>query len=148
MRRLREVEAGRLLDRVPALTSLSIEMHEAPVDDRLNETRYTRRVVLEHASSLFEVRCSNPHCDEGVYELTRELIAALAAGKTHFEGSCACSGGGGAGGCSRVLRYVATATYAPRLDAPKPPALDAGAALPAHRAAPPLRPQRRGEKAA
>jgi len=32
--------------------------------------------VLEHASALFEVRCSNLHCDEGVYDLTGEQLAS------------------------------------------------------------------------
>lgn len=154
-RHLREDEAGRLLDKVPALTSLSLAMQEAPFDNRANDTRYTRRVVLEHASSLFEVRCSDAHCDEGVYDLTRELVAALAAGSTHVEGECACSGTRPTGPCDRVLRYVATATYLAQPEAqlvePPPPQsterVRGRAAKPAP-ATRPARPSRRGEKAA
>ncbi len=142
LRRLREDAAGLLLERVPALTALSIEMHEAPDGDRSNDTCYTRRVVLEHASSLFEVRCSNTHCDEGVYDLTSDLLAALEAGLGRFEGGCACSGA-----CSRVLRYVATATYAPRHEAAPPRALD-GAQAPAAPGEPAPRPAARRAKQA
>jgi hypothetical protein len=163
-RHLREDEAGRLLDKVPALTSLSIAMQEAPADNRANDTRYTRRVVLEHASSLFEVRCSDAHCDEGVYDLTRHLVAALAAGSTHVEGECACSGTRPTGPCDRVLRYVATATYlaqpearpaAPSAPSPSPSAFSPHPIERARGRVPepapatrPVRPSRGGEKAA
>lgn len=107
----REDAAGKLLKSVPGLTSLSLALHEGRPNGCFNETRYIRRVVLEHAPALFEVPCSSTDCDEGGYDMTREVLFALSSNKVRFEGEHSCGGRCRAGDCGRVLRYVATATY-------------------------------------
>jgi len=107
----REDEAGKLLNRIPNLTSLSLSIHEGRSDASAGENHYIRRVVIESAPALFEIRCSNPQCDDGGFDITREVLAALASGKSTFEGQQACQGRGRTMDCTRVLRFVGTATY-------------------------------------
>src|SRR3954469_11960801 len=106
----REDAAGKLVQRVPDLTSLSIEIHETRPEGCVSDTHYIRRVVLEHAPALFEVKCSDPRCEDGGYDVTREIIFALASRQARFEGQQACRGRCGSNDCARVLRYVTTAT--------------------------------------
>jgi hypothetical protein len=110
-RNQREDAAGKLLHRVPDLTSLSLTLHEARPNGCLNNTQYIRRVVVAHAAALFEVPCSYSSCVDGGYDMTREVLSALASRKLRFEGELACRGNCGAVDCGRILRYVATATY-------------------------------------
>ena len=107
----REEAAGKLVQRVADLTSLSIAIHETRAYGCVSNTHYIRRVVLEHAPALFEVACSDPRCEDGGYDVTREIILALASRKAHFEGHQACRGRCGAIDCGRVLQYVLTATF-------------------------------------
>jgi hypothetical protein len=107
----REVAAGKLIERVPALASLSIVIHETRPDGVVSDTHYTRRVVLEHAFALFEVPCSYRDCVDGGYDVTREILDGLLAGKREFQGEERCRGRCGELDCTRVLRFVATATY-------------------------------------
>jgi len=113
LRYQREAAAGKLLQRAPDLTSLSIAIHDARPKFYLDCTQYIRRVVVEHAPALFESPCSCSSCD-GVYDMTQEVLLALSSRKMRFEGEYACRGRCHADDCSRVLRYVATATYRAR----------------------------------
>ncbi|WP_437752956.1 hypothetical protein [Sorangium sp. So ce1389] len=107
----REQAAGKLLQKVPELTSLNLEIRETRSNGLANDTQYIRRVVVEHAHALFEMPCSYSSCDNGGYDVTREILSALSSRSARFEGECACRGSCGSECCSRVLRYVATATY-------------------------------------
>ena len=107
----REDVAGKLLQKVPDLTSLSLAIHETRPTGGTNDNQYIRRVVVEHAPALFEVPCSFSGCTDGGYDVTREILYALTSRKARFEGEHTCSGNSSAGDCGRVLRYVATATY-------------------------------------
>lgn len=111
LRGKREQAAGKLLQKVPDLTSLNLEIRESRPNGLTNDTQYIRRVVVEHAHALFEMPCSYSSCDNGGYDVTREVLSALASRAARFEGECACRGSCGGEFCSRVLRYVATATY-------------------------------------
>lgn len=111
-RSAREQAAGKLASRAPDLDSLSLDLDESRADGSLGDTHYVRRIVVEHAPALFHVPCSYPPCLGGGYELTQEILNAVAARKPRFEGTLRCSGRCGAVECGRVLRYVATATYA------------------------------------
>lgn len=113
LRYQREAAAGKLLQRVPDLTSLSIAIREARPEGYLDFTQYIRRVVVEHAPALFESLCSRSSCD-GVYDMTQEVLLALTSRRMRFEGQYACRGRCHARDCGRVLRYVATATYRAR----------------------------------
>jgi len=112
----REDAAGKLLQKVPDLTSLSLAIHQVRPDGLASDAQYIRRVVLEHASALFEMPCSYAYCKDGGYDVTREILAALMSRNPHFEGERACRGSAGTGDCARILRYVGTATYRPRSD--------------------------------
>ena len=111
LRERREQAAGKLLQKVPQLTSLNLEIRETRPNSAMNETQYIRRVVVEHAHALFEMPCSYSSCDNGGYDVTQEILSSLASRTARFEGECACRGSCGGECCSRVLRYVATATY-------------------------------------
>ncbi|KYF83760.1 hypothetical protein BE11_07845 [Sorangium cellulosum] len=111
LRGKREQAAGKLLQKVPELASLNLEIRETRSNGLANDTQYIRRVVVEHAHALFEMPCSYSSCDNGGYDVTREILSALQSGAARFEGECACRGSCGGEFCSRVLRYVATATY-------------------------------------
>lgn len=118
LRYKREAAAGKLLEKLPNLTSLSLAINEVRPDGRTSDAPYIRRVVVEHAAALFEVPCSFSDCKDGGYDITREILDGLASRKANFDGERACRGRCGASKCTRVLRYVATATYRPRpLDA-------------------------------
>jgi len=107
----REDAAGKLLVQAPDLTSLSITIRETRPEGCVSDTQYTRRVVLEHAPALFEVPCAYPECEDGGYDVTREILLSLAARQPHFEGEQSCRGRCGSLECTRVLRYAGTATY-------------------------------------
>jgi hypothetical protein len=110
-RRERETAAGRLADKAPDLASLSIEMHETRPEGCVSDNQYIRRIVVEHAPALFEIPCSYPQCEGGGYDLTREILRAIALQRPRFEGEIACRGQCATLDCKRVLRYIGTATY-------------------------------------
>ena len=110
-RNAREDAAGKLLQQIPDLASFDVAIHETRQGGCVVDTHYIRRVVVAHAPALFEVTCSDHHCEDGGYDMTREVLFALASRQTRFEGRQACAGRCGAIDCTRVLRYVATATY-------------------------------------
>ena len=105
-RMAREDAAGRLMERAPDLTDLHLEIDETQKGGSMGGRRYIRRIVLAQAPALFEVPCSDPNCESGGYDLTSEILAALASRRTVFEGQQSC-----AGQCGRSFHYVATAAY-------------------------------------
>jgi len=107
----RENAAGKLVQKIPDLTSLSIAIHETRPEGCVSDNHYIRRVALEHAPALFEVACSDPRCEDGGHDVTREILASLASRQACFEGRHACRGRCGAIDCARVLWYVTTASY-------------------------------------
>lgn len=114
-RRIRRHEqedaAGKLVQKVPSLATLSITVHEMRPDGCTNETRYIRRIVVAHAPALFHVPCSNPGCEDGGYDVTHEIMNGLISRRSQFEGQQSCRGRTNTGDCARVLRYVTAATY-------------------------------------
>jgi hypothetical protein len=107
----REDAAGKLVQKIPDLTSLSIAIHETRPEGCVSDTHYIRRVAIQSAPALFEVTCSDPRCEDGGYDVTREVLSSLASRRALFEGNDTCRGRCGANECARVLRYVATASY-------------------------------------
>ncbi|UQA58514.1 hypothetical protein [Polyangium aurulentum] len=111
LRLAREDAAGKLLSRAPDLADLHMKIDETQRGGSVGDRRYIRRVVLAQAPALFEVPCSDPQCENGGYDVTDEILSALASRRTLFEGQQSCSGRCGANTCGRVFHYVATATY-------------------------------------
>jgi hypothetical protein len=110
-RRQREDAAPRLRDRVPELTTLSIEVNEG-AGKGLATTRYVKHVVVSHAPALFELPCSEPDCESGGHDVTTEILAALKAGKKTFAGQHSCRGNRRGQACDRILAFDARAQYA------------------------------------
>jgi hypothetical protein len=110
----REAAAGKLMARAPDVLSLEIAIHEARPEGCVSDSHYIRRIVLEHAPALFEVPCSYPSCEDGGYDITHDVLDALAARDPKLEGEKACRGRCGALDCTRVLRFVVKATYRAR----------------------------------
>ena len=109
--RQREDEAPRLATTVPKLEKLRLEVSERSSSIARPESAHIRHVVVAHAPALFELPCRDAQCKNGGHDLTRDILAALRGGKVRFEGEGGCTGVVGNGACSRILQYVATATY-------------------------------------
>jgi hypothetical protein len=110
-RRQREDEAPRLAATVPALQGLRLEVFERSASISHPEHAHVRHVVVANAPALFVMPCHDTQCKDGGHDLTREILSALQRKNARFEGEDACRGTVGSAGCSRVLGYVATATY-------------------------------------
>jgi hypothetical protein len=109
-RRRREDDAPRLLDQVPNVVSLQLE-----IEDRsgIGGTTHTRRVVVDRAPALFLVQCGDPRCADGEHDLTNTVMRALRSHETSFHGDDECRGSIGPSACSRVLHFDAVAEYRP-----------------------------------
>lgn len=110
-RRQREDEAPRLGTLVPELSALQIAFSDGE-DGAIVGSSHVRHVMVKRAPALFEQRCGNPAC-KGEHQLTRELMAALRRGDERFESSDPCLEPVGTSTCHWVLKYTATAVYAP-----------------------------------
>jgi hypothetical protein len=110
-RRQRENEAVRLREQVPHLDSLRLEIKEHRDGGIAADGAHIRRIVVEHAPALFVLPCGDPSCKDGGHDVTHSIVRALTQGTTKFEGENACQGYVGSANCSRVLHFVAFATY-------------------------------------
>jgi hypothetical protein len=110
-RRKRENEAPRLSAEVPRLQTLRLEIEERSGGSAVAEPVHVRRIVVEHAPALFFLPCGDARCREGGHDITHHVLRSLHANQTRFEGQDVCTGSQGSGQCSRVLHYVAVATY-------------------------------------
>ena len=110
-RREREDAAPRLRDRVARLLTLSLEIDDHFGAIMMAKTRYVRHVVVERAPALFQIPCSEPSCEDGGHDVTREVMQALLAGEPEFSGEDVCFGYRGGENCERVLHFAGHATY-------------------------------------
>ena len=112
-RRRRQDSAPRLIQRVPKLESLRLEIEEHQAGGRVPESTHIRRIVVEHAPALFDIPCLDSHCKDGGHDVTEAILRSLSAGSTSFEGTDPCGGQTGTAPCQRVLHYVGIATFKP-----------------------------------
>jgi hypothetical protein len=110
-RRRREDGAPRLIERVPNLESLRLELKERRAGVVLPESAHVRPIPVAHAPALFELPCLDGTCKDGGHDLTDTFIRALQGGQTSFTGEHPCRGQTGSAECQRVLDYAVTATY-------------------------------------
>ena len=110
-RRQREDEAPRLAETIPALQGLRLEVLEHSSSISRPEHTHVRHVVVASAPALFIMPCHDTQCKDGGHDLTHEILAALRRRNARFDGQDACRGTVGSAGCSRILGYVAVATY-------------------------------------
>jgi hypothetical protein len=109
-RRKREDEAPKLHGQAPRLTSLVLRIEEQSGAGR---TSYIKRFMVDRAPALFLVPCGDPRCIDGEHDLTMDVMRALRACQTSFQGSDDCAGSIGSSACLRVIRFDGTAEYAP-----------------------------------
>ena len=109
-RREREDSARRLQELVPNLDSLRLEIEESREGQSWVEVRHTRHIVVGRAPALFDLPCSDRHCD-GSHDVTKQLVNALAARRKRFEGRHRCGGHAKHGDCELELHFVAEAEY-------------------------------------
>jgi hypothetical protein len=111
-RKRREDDAPRLAAELPALKELRLEIEERSGGSLVAEPVHVRRIVVEHAPALFILPCGDSRCKDGGHDITHAVLRSLRAKEPRFEGQDLCSGSQGSGQCTRVLHYVALATYA------------------------------------
>ena len=110
-RRRREDEAPRLLERVPELTGLRLEVEERRASSNAADSKHVRHVVVDRAPALFFLPCGDPACKDGGHDVTSPLMRGLMGRETKFEAEDTCSGSVGTAPCGRVLHVVGIATY-------------------------------------
>jgi len=110
-RRRKEDEAPRLAVLVPNLEKLRIEVLERSSSIVRPEHTHVRHVVVASAPALFVIPCHDTQCKDGGHDLTAEILAFLGRKRERFEGEDACTGMVGTAPCTRILGYVAEATY-------------------------------------
>jgi hypothetical protein len=110
-RRRREDDAPRLRDVVPDLVTCRIEIAEGRPDATTAEVAYTKHVIVERASALIAIPCSDPSCRDGGYDISSALIRGLRERRTDIRGEDTCNGDVRAVHCGRVLRFTALAQY-------------------------------------
>lgn len=110
-RRHREDRAPRLLDLVPELSSLALAVSEFRAVGEVPLRSYRKLVVVARAPALFALPCGDGDCEDGGYDLTRAIMAALQRRDTDFSGDDTCWGRRWGDRCARRLAYEAQATY-------------------------------------
>jgi uncharacterized heparinase superfamily protein len=113
-RRRREDSAPRLIERVPNLETLRLELRERRAGLVLPESTHVKPIPVAHAPALFDLPCLDNSCKDGGHDLTDSFVRALQAGTTNFTGEDPCRGQTGSAECQRVLDYVVTATFKQR----------------------------------
>ena len=93
------------------MTGLKLEIEERSGASPVAEPTHVRRIVVEHAPALFMLTCGDARCKDGGHDITHAVMRQLRAGQTSFEGNDVCPGPVGSAQCSRVLHFIATATY-------------------------------------
>jgi len=96
---------------VPDIASLVLELSEFRGEGETPLVSYRKLVVVTRAPALFEIRCSDPNCDEGGHDVTRAIMSALSKHATDFSGRDVCFGHRHNAPCGRRLEYRAVATY-------------------------------------
>jgi hypothetical protein len=108
----REDLAPRLKELVPELESLRLTLVENRGGYPISGTRRVQHVMVNSASTRFEIPCSESSCQGGGHDLTPAVAARLRSGQLEFGGSSECIGAiGGGHACSRHLEYSFEAKY-------------------------------------
>jgi hypothetical protein len=108
----RENAAPRLKQVVPELESLRLSLVENRGGYPITGTRRVQHVMVDSASTLFEIPCSESSCQGGGHDLTHTVFPRLRHRRPEFSGSSECTGAiGGGHPCTRSLEYSFEAKY-------------------------------------
>ncbi len=107
----REDEAPRLKELTPKLRSLKFQLEEFANGRPILGTGRVRHIPVDQASQLFEIPCTDPRCDDGGYDVTRQVMQGLRETQSQFEGADTCDGYVGDRPCGRVLKFVVLADF-------------------------------------
>jgi hypothetical protein len=107
----RENAAPRLKQLVPEIEALRLSMVENRGGYPVNGTRRVQHVMVNTASTLFEIPCSESACQGGGHDLTHTVGPRLRHRRSEFSGSSECTGAIGGHGCDRRLEYSFEAKY-------------------------------------
>lgn len=110
-RREREDRAPRLVEQVPDIVSLLLEIEDRSSSTATMQPKYLRRVVVERAPALFLIPCGDPNCTDGGHDVTWPVMQALQSHRVSFDGEDSCHGSVGSSSCTRVLHFHAVAQY-------------------------------------
>jgi len=111
----RENAAPRLKQLVPELESLRLCLIESRGGYPITGTRRVQHVMVDTASTLFEVPCSDGSCQGGGHDLTHAVLSRVRNRRAEFSGSSECGGEIGCGhACTRRLEYSFEARYVQR----------------------------------
>ena len=111
-RRRREDEAPRLREEIPNLRSLRLEVEEHRGSSAVAETKHVRIVMVDRGPALFVLPCGDSECRDGGHDITSEVMDKLRRGTTAFTVEDRCYGNVRDVSCGRIVRVLATATYA------------------------------------
>jgi hypothetical protein len=107
----RENAAPRLKQLVPELESLRLSLVENRGGHAIPGTRRVQHVMVNTASTLFEIPCTESACQGGGHDLTQAVGPRLRSHRSEFSGSSACTGAVGEHACERQLEYSFEAKY-------------------------------------
>lgn len=110
-RRRQEDEAPRLRDAVPELLTCKIELSTSRASSVTPDVTHTRHLIVDRASTMIFVACSDPACRDGGYDIGSTIVRGLRDRRTEIRGDDACNGNVGAAHCGRLLQYRAIATF-------------------------------------
>lgn len=107
----REDAAPRLSTIAPTLLRLSLRIEERNGPSSLDSARYVRHIVVASAPAVFALPCTDPNCEDGGHDVTREVLRGLERGDAEISGESICRGRRGGEDCRRVLRFIAHPEY-------------------------------------
>ncbi len=110
-RRRREQDAPMLLEEVPLLQDLSIEVTETGLEPGMLEAKHIRRFALATAPAVFLLPCGDRSCEGGGHDISAVVMDALRTRTSLVEGVVACCGTVGEHGCTRTVHFAMAAVF-------------------------------------
>jgi len=107
----RENAAPRLKQLVPSLKGLRLTLVEQRAERDISGTRRTQHVMVDTASTRFEIPCGETDCDGGGHDLSRIAASQLSERRGAFGGKSECHGYIKERPCDRHLEYAFVAEY-------------------------------------
>ena len=107
----RENDAPRLAATFTTLQKLRLDLTESRDGQRIAGTQRTLHIIVERASTHFEVPCGDPRCADGGHDISYEVMRGLSAGQELCQGEHWCAGYVADRSCGRQLHFSAVAKY-------------------------------------